>query len=87
MTVSVDIPTASICPDVFLRCLDTRMGSISSDHDPKFRPLTLVAESDSLFCYNLFHSEGQGRCSHVGSAIERLLQIASRKPEIRRQEQ
>ena len=63
------------------------MGSLPYDHDPEFKPLTAVAEYDSLFCYNLFHSEGQGRCSHVGSAIERFLQITSRKLEIRRQEQ
>ena len=63
------------------------MGSPPYDYDPEFRPLTLAAESDSLFCYNLFHSESQGWCSHVGFAVERLLQIASRKPVIRSQEQ
>lgn len=87
MTVGDDIPAASNCPNIFLRCLHTRMGSSPYDHDPEFRPLTLVAECDSLFCYNLFHSESQGWCSHVGSAVERLLQIASRKPVIRSREQ
>ena len=85
MTVSFGICAASNYPNVFLKCLDIRMGS-TCDLDPEFRPLTPVAECNSLFCYNLSHYERTGLGSLVGSAIGRLLRIASRKPVMRRQE-